>query len=202
MSKELSIAKLAIDLDTEQVEIEAPTYESDKSRYKVGEQILISLIGFGDFTATAQKCVKGRTLFIFDDCVSREKVNRYNMNKGGFDNSDLNRWLQEILFPAFPQEMKEKTIDLTIPTYGQIFGHDGWSNKIFELDNDEQLPLMKKRKNRIADYNNEYGYYWLKNAVKRPISVSSFAAVHIDGHAYYAVASSYIGVRPAFWLID
>ena len=187
------------DLD---IKIDTPTYKSENTRYKIGDQISISLTGFGEFTATAQKHDGDRTLFIFDDCVASEKMNKDNTNKGGFDNTYLNRWLQEKLWPAFPREMKEKIRDLTIPTYGQMFGHDDWYKEVLEPDNDEQLPLMKKRKNRVADYNDEYGWYWLKNATKKSVSSSYFAFVTGYGIASSFYADFTYGVRPAFWLVD
>ena len=174
----------------------------ERKKYKIGEQISISLTGFGDFTATAQKYDGDRTLFIFDDCVAREKMNKDNTNEGGFDNSYLNQWLQEKLWPAFPREIKEKIRDLTIPTYGQMFGHDDWYKKVLETDNDEQLPLMKKRKNRIADYNDECVWYWLKNAIKKSFPSSFFARVDSNGYAASSHANGTLGVRPTFWLVD
>ena len=61
---------------------------------------------------------------------------------------------------------------------------------------------MKKRKNRVADYNDEYGWYWLKNATKKSVSSSNFASVTNHGDAACDDASTTDGVRPAFWLVD
>ncbi len=187
------------DLD---IKIDTPDYESENMQYQIGNQITISLIGFGNFTATAQKRDRDRTLFIFDDCVARETMNKNKTNKVKFYNSYLNQWLQEKLLPAFPKEIKEKIRDLTIPTYGQMFGHDDWYDKMVESDDDEQLPLMKKRKNRIADYDEEYRWYWLKNATKKSISSSNFVCVNGDGNMGSGNADYPSGVRPVFWLID
>ena len=70
-----------------------------------------------------------------------------------------------------------------------------------EPDDDEQLPLMKKRKNRIADFNDNYEWYWMQNAMKKEFSSSYFASVYADGGAGNSAASTSGGVRPVFWLV-
>lgn len=65
---------------------------------------------------------------------------------------------------------------------------------------DEQLPLMKLRKNRVAYFNNECEWGWLRNAIKKEYSSASFALVVNGGGADYLNASGSSGVRPAFRL--
>ncbi|MDD2300230.1 MAG: DUF6273 domain-containing protein [Fermentimonas sp.] len=176
--------------------------ELETSNIQVGDQIVIELTGFGEFTATAQKITDKGTLFLFDDCVTRRPMNAERSNKGGYEKSELCKWINNVLLPAFPEDLRDQIDNLTIPTYGQMFGHDDWYNDVMEPDDDEPLPLMKKRKNRIADFNDDYEWYWLKNATKKEVSSSYFANVNNFGHAYYYNASNSNGVRPVFWLVE
>ena len=97
--------------------------------------------------------------------------------------------------------MQGRIKDLALPTYGMMFGHDDWYERAIEPDNDEQLPLMAKRKNRIADFNDDYEWYWLQNATKKNYSEARFADVGSYGSASYYSASASGGVRPVFWLV-
>lgn len=98
--------------------------------------------------------------------------------------------------------MKTRIIELTIPTVGQVVGwDDAWDKSHFEPDGDEQLPLMKKRRNRVAYFNNECEWGWLRNAMKKEYSSAYFAFVGNGGNANCANASNSGGVRPAFRVV-
>ena len=147
--------------------------ELETREVMVGDQILVSLAEIGNFTATAHKITDKGVLFIFDEYVTSRPMN----NQSRID-------------------------DLSIPTVGELFGHDDeWDNEHFEPDEDEQLPLMKERRNRVAYLNNEWEWGWLRNAVKQRFSSAHFAGVGGNGTAGYAFASSSGGVRPEFWLV-
>lgn len=176
--------------------------EIEVKNYRIGDQIIIPLVEFGEFTATAQKITDKGTLFLFDDCVAKQPMNKKDTNKGGFKKSDLKKWIDDVLLPDFPDNLRSRIENLTIPTYGQIFGHDDWYNDVIEPDNDEQFPLMTKRKNRIADFENGCEWYWLQNATKKEVSAARFALVDNSGNAYYNFASNSLGVRPVFLLVN
>lgn len=183
--------------------------EVEVKKIRIGDQIIIPLVEFGEFTATAQKITDKGTLFLFDDCVAKRPMNKKITNKGSFEKTDLRKWIGDVLLPAFPDNLRGRIENLTIPTYGQIFGHDqelgiqyDWYNDIIEPDNDEQFPLMTKRKNRIADFENGYEWYWLQNATKKELSADGFAFVNGAGAVYFGDASNSFGVRPVFLLVD
>ena len=91
---------------------------------------------------------------------------------------------------------------LTIPTLGEICGlGDNWDKEHIEPDDDEQLPLMKQRRNRVAYYNNDCAWGWLRNATKKEFSSAHFAYVSSLGGTNYGGASDSCGVRPEFWLV-
>lgn len=168
----------------------------------VGDQILVSLAEIGDFTATAHKITDKGVLFIFDEYITSRPMNNQRTNEGGYEESDLKKWIDTVLLAAFPEELKSRIDGLSIPTVGELFGHDDeWNNEHFEPDADEQLPLMKERKNRVAYLDNEWKWGWLRNAAKQWFSSADFARVDACGSAYYGTATHPDGVLPEFWLV-
>ncbi len=168
----------------------------------VGDRILVSLAEIGDFTATAHKITDKGVLFIFDDYVTSRPMNNQRTNEGGYEESDLKKWIDNVLLAAFPEELKSRIVELSIPTVGELFGHeDEWDNEYFEPNTDEQLPLMKERRNRVAYLNNEWEWGWLRNATKKSISAAHFAYVNYVGCPNSNYASDSFGVRPEFWLV-
>lgn len=176
--------------------------EIDTANIQVGDQMVIPLAELGEFTATAHKVTDEGVMFIFDDYVTRRPMNNRNTNKGGFEKSDLKKWMDTVLYMAFPEELRDKIYGLTLPTVGQIVGHeDEWDNKNLEPDTNEQLPLMKKCKNRIACFEDQLAWGWLRNATKEEFSSAFFAGVYACGDAGCLGALYSGGVRPEFWLV-
>ena len=176
--------------------------EIDTANIQVGDQMVIPLAELGEFTATAHKVTDEGVMFIFDDYVTRRPMNNRDTNKGGFEKSDLKKWMDTVLFMSFPEELRDKIYSLTLPTVGQIVGHeDEWDNKNLEADTDEQLPLMKECKNRIACFEDQLTWGWLRNATKEEFSSAGFAVVLSRGNTDYTGASYSGGVRPEFWLV-
>ena len=166
----------------------------------VGDRITVRLSGFGKFTATAQRVTDKGILFLFDEVIARHLMNETNTNEGGFDKSDMCRWLHETVLPAFPEKLRTRIREITLPTYGEIFGHDDFYEN-FEPDDDEQFELMKRRGNRVCDFEDDWCWWWLRNATKRSVSSAYFAQVDGYGNTGYTGASSAGGVRPEFWLV-
>ena len=176
--------------------------EIETTNIQVGDQIVIPLAELGEFTATAHKVTDEGVMFIFDNYITCRPMNNRSTNKGGFEKSDLKKWMDTVLLMAFPEELRDKIYGLTLPTVGQIVGHeDEWDNKNLESDSDEQLPLMKECKNRIACFEDQLTWGWLRNATKEEFSSAYFASVNGDGNAYSYDASGSRGVRPEFWLV-
>lgn len=165
---------------------------------QIGDQIVVPLKGFGKFTATVQKKDKNSILFLLDECVALRPMNENNTNAGGFASSDLCKWLNTTLLAAFPDYLRERLSQITLPTYGQIFGHDDFYKEHVEEDHDNRFSLMESRKNRIAEFLYDFEWYWLSNAIRN--YSASFALVGTGGHAGCGGASGSGGVRPAFLL--
>ncbi len=164
----------------------------------VGDQVEIELTEFGKHTATVQRIHNKKAYILFDDCVCMYPMNGESTNDGGFNESKLNKFMQEELLPAFPKELIKRIKTLTIPTFGQIFGHNTgtYVEDYIVVDKDTQFELMKNHKNRVADYKNGYSWYWLRNATKKSVYSSGFAYVDYGGYADCDGASCSIGVRP------
>lgn len=174
----------------------------ETANIQVGDQIVIPLAELGEFTATAHKVTDEGVMFIFDNYITCRPMNNRSINKGGFEKSDLKKWMDTVLLMAFTEELRDKIYGLTLPTVGQIVGHeDEWDNKNLEPDSDEQLPLMKECKNRIACFEDGLTWGWLRNATKEEFSSAGFAFVRGSGRAGYGGASYSCGVRPEFWLV-
>ena len=168
----------------------------------VGDQIEIPLGDLGTFTATVQMVKDDKVLFLFDDYIAKRPMNENGSNEGGYAKSDLKKWIENDLFKMFPKALRKHMTGLTIPTLGEICGWgDNWHKEHIEPDDDEQLPLMKQRRNRVAYYNNDCAWGWLRNATKKEFSSASFSGVNGDGNAHCNGASDSLGVRPEFWLV-
>lgn len=176
--------------------------EIETANIQVGDQVIIPLAEIGEFSATAHKVTDEGTMFIFDEYITCRPMNSKNTNKDGFEKSELKKWMDTVLLMAFPEELRDKIYGLTLPTVGQIVGHeDEWDNNHLEPDTDEQLPLMKERKNRVAYFKNDSSWGWLRNATKEEVSSANFAYVTDDGRTASGAASDSVGVRPEFWLV-
>lgn len=169
---------------------------------KVGDQIEIELNKIGSFPATVYKVTEDKIMIIFDDYVAAKPMNESDTNDGGFEKSDLYKWLHTDFVKLLPASLRERIIDITIPSVGEMFGWDDkWNRDHFESDGDEQLPLMRYRRNRVAYFDNEISCGWLRNAMKKECSSAHFACVSGSGYTISGGASSSRGVRPVIWLV-
>jgi hypothetical protein len=176
--------------------------KSDLKDAEVGDKTIIKLDGLGEFTATVHKVTDDKVMLIFDDYVVKRPMNESSTNNGGFEASNLNKWLYTEFVKALPYSIRVRLTDVTIPTVGEMFGWDDeWDRNHFEADNDKQLPLMKQRRNRVAYYDNECEFGWLRNATKKEFSSAHFAGAGIRGTTNYYDASYSRGVRPEIWLV-
>ena len=162
----------------------------------VGDQISV-----GDFTATCQEVYEDSALFLFDEYVTTKAMNKKNTNEGGYEASDLRKYLQsDEALDIFPEGLKPRLLPfengdlLRIPTREEIFGEE--DAEYFENIPGKQWELMKQRKNRLAYFKNEWKWGWLQN--RRNNSATIFAIVYDSGICGYYASSYAFGVRPAF----
>lgn len=153
---------------------------------RVGDRMILDMGDLGTFDATIHKVEGNQALIIFDGCVAEMPMNK-----------ELYNWLDGEFKSKLPDWIRDKVLQVTIPTYGMIFGHDEFY-KNFKPDEDEQLPLMRKRRNRVADYNDDYEWWWLQN---KAFGSTNFAVVNTCGNTNYTNASNTFGVRPAIYVL-
>lgn len=160
-----------------------------------GYQIEIPLGNLGTFTATAQVITEDKVLFLFDNYVAKRPMNKNGSNAGGYNESDLKKWIDIELYNMFPEALRKRMSDLTIPTVGEICGFgDKWNRTNFEHDGYAQLSIMKQRQNRVAYYKNKCECGWLRNATKNKFSSNCFAIVGRSGILASNIASGSFGV--------
>ena len=70
----------------------------ETANIQVGDQMVIPLAELGEFTATAHKVTDESVMFIFDEYVTCRPMNNCSTNKGGFEKSDLKKWMDTVLF--------------------------------------------------------------------------------------------------------
>lgn len=169
------------------------------SEYQIGDQIKA-----GKYTATCQKVTEQGALFLLDQYLDKSyQMNSERTNEGGYEASELRKNLNAD-FAADPEfdgirdalAPFENGDVVRIPTVGEFFGMDDF----YEMDDAEQWPLMKDRRNRIAIREGEtYEWGWLQNKVKE--SAAIFAIVSYSGDTNYGGASGSLGVRPVLLLV-
>ena len=96
----------------------------------IGDQIEIPLGNLGTFTATVQMVKDDKVLFLFDDYIVKRPMNENGSNEGGYEKSDLKKWIENELFKMFPKALRKHMTGLTIPTLGEIYGWgDNWDKE-------------------------------------------------------------------------
>lgn len=155
---------------------------NEGEQYYVGDQITVRMKELGNFTATVQAIEEDSVIFMFDDIIAKHNHN------------DIQEWLDKDILPLFPETFN--VTEITLPTCGQIFGDDEWCREFFEPDTDEQFELMKRRGNRVCDYDGDWEWWWLKNKSKK--YAAGFASVHAGGTTTSNNAPASGGVRPVF----
>ncbi|MCC8043883.1 MAG: DUF6273 domain-containing protein [Clostridiales bacterium] len=161
--------------------------------YMIGAVIAFKLKTGEKVQAMAMERIGNSTLFLLVDCLNDEaQMNATNTTEGGYEKSDLRKWLNKEVLSQFPTKIRKRMVQLengdylSIPAKANIFG----------TADKECWEPMKKRRNRIAYHgkDEELEWYWLRDVV----SASGFANVSNNGNASYGSASGVNGVRPFF----
>lgn len=189
----------------------------ETTEVKIGDQIMIELDGAilnrpegkgCTIAATAQQITEDGVVFMFDECVTERQMNSEDTNEGGYESSELKTWLETEFINVFPADIRNKIEYITVPSYGQIMGHNDFYKKTLEQDNDDRFQLMEHPKNRLAEQKKRFPWgddwslcsYWLRNATRKHISNSEFMHFHRDCCPEPISATGLCGVRPVFLL--
>ena len=174
--------------------------EVETNRPKIGDRISV-----GHYTATCQEITPKGTLFLLDQYLDRPMpMNKKNTNHGGYDNSDLRKYLQSDTVLSDFEEIRPYMVPfdsgdlLRIPFAGEMFGDEvpQW----IESDSNEQWPLMTDAHNRTASRCGDPEWGWLANTFRD--TSADFCGVYSDGDASYGSASNVVGVRPVFLIAE
>lgn len=167
-------------------------------RLQIGDRIKVNLPE-EKHTATAIRDEGDGMLFLFDEYLDEARqMNRQNSTGGGYDASELRKFLRE-LAETFPKKLRKRMAAfengdmLRLLTITEMCGLDKDFNRC-----EGQIEWMKDRRNRIAyRKGKEYEWGWTPTVV----SGAYFAYVYWDGSAGCSHASYPLGVRPAFKIL-
>ena len=178
----------------------------EQEPFKIGDQIHVGK----HYTATCQKVGKNGAIFMFDQYLDEARVmNRQKTNEGGYEASDLRKFLKEFAMTSIFDDIREmmvpfkKTGDLLrIPTAEEMFGPEEGGEYYETLSHKKQWILMKDRRSRFAfrGEKQEIEWGWMQNKYE-DYSATNFIIVHNDGNTTYSAAHHAFGVRIVFRLL-
>lgn len=179
-----------------------------------GDNIPVTLKNGEEVSFDIGKDESGKIYFIMHNCLKETKpMNSIWTNKGGWEESDMRRYLNEEVIELLPDELRKiikptkivqvwdgkrrETEDkLFLLSRTQVFGKRGNYEAI--EPSDSQIDIFENRRERVKECEEVY-YWWLRS----PHSgySASFCRVNTAGTVntdYYAYESG--GVAPAFCL--
>ena len=179
-----------------------------------GDNIPVTLKNGEEVSLDVGKDESGKIYFVIHNCLKERKpMNRKWTNKGGWEESDMRRYLNEEAIELLPDELREiikptkivqvwdgkrrETEDkLFLLSRTQAFGkHENY--KAIE-PNDSQIDIFRSPRERVKE-SEEYripARWWLRSP--SPGSSDSFCGVVTDGTVNNYYASNSLGVAPAF----
>ena len=181
---------------------------------KSGDNIPVTLKNGEEVSFDVGKDESGKIYFVMHNCLKESKpMNRKWTNEGGWEESDMRRYLNEEVIELLPDELREiikptkivqiwdgkrrETEDkLFLLSRTQAFGKDKQYKEI-EPD-DSQIDIFKSPRGRVKESEGREipAYWWLRS----PYSSysSNFCYVYTDGTVYISYAYISNGVAPAF----
>ena len=174
--------------------------ETEANTLQVGDVIVLN----NGYTATCQQITEAGALMLVDQYVAEMAMNDENSNRGGWQSSDLRKFLLDNIDSFIPEELFpmlgsfENGDNVRIPMLGEMVDKvPDWA----EYQDAEQWPLMKDRRNRIA-FHKDGRWDWCWCMDRDTDSATAFCTVDDSGTADDAGASTSGGVRPAFLIIQ
>jgi len=128
----------------------------------------------------------------------------FNQQHGVFEWADctLRKWLNGEYFDALPLEARSAVKQTTVQTSDRAQGYAETKDKVFLLSTDEVREYFENDAMRIACFNGEPGWWWLRSPSEDTGSYGEYDASIISEHGniYNLCVSWDCGVRPAYWL--
>ena len=174
--------------------------ETEANTLQVGDVIVLN----NGYTATCQQITEAGALMLLDQYVAEKPINKERTNRGGWQSSDLRKFLIDNIDIFIPEDLFDRLgtfvngDNVRIPMLGEMVDKvPDWA----EYQDAEQWPLMKDRRNRIA-FHKDGRWDWCWCMDRDTDSAAGFCGVGSYGGAGYADASGSGGVRPAFLIIQ
>lgn len=176
-----------------------------------GDYLPLILKDGQDIGLDVGKDKKGRIYFIFHNLMAKDHVMNWNWtNKGGWEASEMRRYVNEEVFQLLPDDLQEairptriiqvmdgeriETEDkLFCLSFTQVFGGNFKKNHEPE---DTQIDIFKTEKDRVKQRDGKTWYWWLRSAT----SASPFGYVYISGDSGASTANASYGVALGFCL--
>lgn len=183
---------------------------------KSGDNIPVTLKNGEKVSFDIGKDESGKIYFVMHNCLKETKpMNRDWTNKGGWEESDMRRYLNEEVIELLPDELREiikptkivqvwndkrrETEDkLFLLSRTQIFG----KNRDYEPiePNDSLIDIFKSPRERVKECKEleEVYYWWLRSPYSS--DAFGFCSVCTDGTVDTLYAGDSFGAAPAFCL--
>ena len=170
----------------------------EQKKFDAGNQI-----DFGKYKWTVLERKNGKALLITTDCVEKREYNE-EAESITWENCTLRKYLNNEFYNQFNEEeksqiVKTKVINNDNSTYGTAGGNDTEDN-IFLLSIDEANKYFKSDDERIANYDGEAAWWWLRSPGRNG---GNAACVYDDGYVDYYGDGVDLGnnaIRPALWI--
>ena len=182
---------------------------------KSGDNIPVTLKNGEEVSFDIGKDESGKIYFIMHNCLKETKpMNGGCTNKGGWEKSDMRRYLNEEVIELLPNELQEiikptkivqvwdgkrrETEDkLFLLSRTQVFGKEEWYEPI--EPNDSLIDIFGNPKWRVKGLDYYCGpscYWWFRSPYSGDFGSFYFALTAGTATSYYADGS--LGVAPAF----
>ena len=178
---------------------------------KVGDEISDNLLTGQKMVYVVADITEGEVKFISKDLLAeRMEWNESGRNTGGFKESDLCRYLNEVVWATLPEELRAVIsereclqivegkedrfmLKLWLPSEFEVFG-DSWAS---EVEEGQQFELFKDPRNRVKfDQDGERAYWWLLSVCAGYSTYACF--VYGGGGAYGYSCSNALRVPVCF----
>lgn len=176
-----------------------------------GDNIPVTLKNGDEVSFDIGKDESGKIYFVMHNCLKESKpMNNKYTNKGGWEESDMRRYLNEEVIKLLPDELQEiikptkivqvwrdkrrETEDkLFLLSRTQVFGKD--TNYEAIEPEDSQIDIFKTKRNRVKE-SDGYGWWWERSPYYD--NSGNFCFVSSFGFSAANFADGSGGVAPVF----
>lgn len=183
---------------------------------KSGDKIPITLKNGEDAVLVIGHDQNGKAYFVFEDCINEEHyMNESWTNKGGWEASDMRKWLNSYVYDLLPDEIQKVIVPTTITqiidkkrsesennlfllSKTQVFGKGDYSK--FEPE-DTQIDIFAAEKSRVKERGDHGTWFWWLGSPYDG-SANRFCSVGNSGGAGFSNAGISRGVAPSFCISE